>query len=55
MPHISKIKKALKPNSLTEAEMIAQVKKAEKGKMIPYNEFVKITEKWKDENLRLLK
>ncbi len=55
MPHISKIKKAPKSKSLKEDEIAAQVKKAEKGKKIPYNEFVKITEKWKDENLRLLK
>jgi HEPN domain-containing protein len=33
--------------TLTEKEMIARVKKAEKGKKIPYNEFVKITEVWK--------
>jgi hypothetical protein len=33
---------------LSEAEMIAQVKRAEKGKKIPYAEFVKITETWKD-------
>ena len=33
---------------LTEAEMIARVKKAEKGKKIPYAEFVKITQTWKD-------
>jgi hypothetical protein len=33
---------------LTEAEMIARVKKAEKGKKIPYTEFVKITETWID-------
>jgi hypothetical protein len=32
----------------TEAEMIARVRKAEKSKKIPYNEFVKITEGWKD-------
>lgn len=32
---------------LSEAEMIAKVKKAEKGKKIPYDEFVKITETWK--------
>jgi len=33
---------------LTEAEIVAKVKKAEKGKKIPYAEFVKITETWKD-------
>ena len=33
---------------LTEAEMIARVKKAEKGKRIPFTEFVKITETSKD-------
>jgi hypothetical protein len=33
---------------LTEAEMIAKVRKAEKGKKIPYAEFVKITETWKE-------
>jgi hypothetical protein len=35
---------------LTAAEMIAHVKKAEKGKKIPYAEFVKITETWKDKS-----
>ena len=42
--HVSEPKRKV----LTEAEMIARVKKAEKGKKIPYAEFVKITETWKD-------
>lgn len=33
---------------LTDAEMAAKVKKAEKSKEIPFDEFVKITATWKD-------
>jgi hypothetical protein len=33
---------------LSEKEMIARVKRAEKAKKIPFNEFVKITETWKE-------